>query len=144
MELFGQFLYNETNEKERKKTIFYLNDKIEDELVQHIINEVLRFEVSFFSPEFIPISIKNFIKMFHSKVEDLESKVCKDKLKRIHNKINEHWSNIIDQYLDQESTDGDSSDYVFVQWIFFSQVLSDGIQEIWSEHDPKYGNFVLL
>ncbi|KAM6593027.1 hypothetical protein CsatA_000730 [Cannabis sativa] len=112
MELDGPFSYNETNKKERKKTIFYLNDEIEDELFQHIINEVLRFE-------------------------NLESKVSKDKLKRIHNKINERWSNCIDQYLDQESNDGDSSDYVFVQWIFFSQVLSDGIQEIWSEHDPK-------
>ncbi|KAM6568704.1 hypothetical protein CsatB_016689 [Cannabis sativa] len=127
MELVGPFWYNETNKKERKKAIFYLNDEIEDELVQHIINEVLRFQVSFFSPEFIPIEIKNFIKVFHSKVQDLKSKVSKDKLKRIHNKINEHWSNCIDQYLDQESNDGDSSDYVFDQWIFFSQVLTDGI-----------------
>ncbi|KAM6568708.1 hypothetical protein CsatB_016693 [Cannabis sativa] len=127
MELVGPFWYNETNKKERKKTIFYLNDEIEDELVHHIINELLRFEVSFFSPEFIPIEIKNIIKVFHSKVEDLESKVSKDKLKRIYNKINEHWSNCTDQYLDQESNDGDSSDYVFDQWIFFSQVLSDGI-----------------
>ncbi|KAM6552228.1 hypothetical protein CsatB_002036 [Cannabis sativa] len=139
MELAGLFWNNNNNEKDYK---FVLNEeKIEDDLVHHIIVEVLRLEVCIYSPEFFPMMLSNDV--FFSMSEHLKCNVFEEKLKRVKDKINE-WKLGIKFGINK---DDEEEDYYCSEMKFLRQVLEDGVHEIWCAPNTTkliLSNLVLL
>ncbi|PON41759.1 hypothetical protein PanWU01x14_287290 [Parasponia andersonii] len=107
---------------DEEKVMFFLDDKIEDDLLHLIIIEVLRLEVSFCSPD-MPMKVTNDVAF--SMANHLLYNVFWDKLNRVGTKI-----------------DGLKSDIQFVhdeyssEMKFFREVLDAGVEELWTELIP--------
>ena len=102
---------------------YFLEDEMKDDLLNPIIVEVLRLEVSFCSPD-LPMKVINDI--FYSMAKHLVDNVFEEKLKGVAAKIDEF-----------------KSDFLFVQgeesskMKIFQQALDDGVKKLWTEFDLK-------
>ncbi|PON84965.1 hypothetical protein TorRG33x02_192170 [Trema orientale] len=123
--------YSDEANKDRKsredtdeeKVMYFLDDKIDDDLLHLIIIEVLRLEASFCSPD-LPMKVMNDV--FFSMANHLVRNVFEDKLRRVGAKIDALKSDIL--FVQDE----DSSEMKF-----FRQVLEAGVKELWTELEPK-------
>uniref|UniRef100_A0A803NV77 Uncharacterized protein n=1 Tax=Cannabis sativa TaxID=3483 RepID=A0A803NV77_CANSA len=126
LELAGPSWSN--NGCENKRILFDLDEEIEDDVVHHIVMEVLRLEVCICSPEFFPMMLLNDV--FYSMATHIRSNVFKDKLEGvITDKIN-LWKYYIDQF--QVDLEVDHYEECCSEMNFLRQVLEVGVLEICS------------
>ncbi|KAM6575842.1 hypothetical protein CsatA_024169 [Cannabis sativa] len=128
MELAGPFWDDENKISLVKKTAHF-DKEMEDDVVHCIVAEILRLEVSFCSPEFVPMMFDNDV-LFSMSVH-LKSNVFEEKLERVEEKINE-W--MFDIEFVQKCI---HEDYFCSEMKFLRQVLEAGAYEIFTEHDKS-------
>ena len=114
---------------------FCLDEEMEDDLVHHIIMEVVRLEVSFCSPVFFPMRLLNDV--LFSMSENLRRNVFKHKLERVADKIRVSKSDVA--FGQEDDQDQDSSEMKFLR-----QVLEAGVSEICASCDKTLWTVVNL
>ncbi|PON41762.1 hypothetical protein PanWU01x14_287320, partial [Parasponia andersonii] len=102
-----------------EKVMYFLDDKMDDDLLHLIIIEVLCLEASFCSPD-LPMKLINDV-FFEDKLKRIDAKIDALKLD-------------IPFFQDEDSSERK----------FFRQVLEDGIKELWTELEPKPGSLTKL
>lgn len=114
---------------------FCLDEEMEDDLVHHIIMEVVRLEVSFCSPDLFPMRLLSDV--LFSMSEHLRRNVFKDKLRRVADKIRVSKSDVA--FGQEDDQDQDSSEMKFLR-----QVLEAGVSEICASCDKTLWTVVNL
>ncbi|KAF4357407.1 hypothetical protein F8388_017860 [Cannabis sativa] len=115
------------DDDEEEEVTFIFDEEIEDDIVHHIIMEVLRLEVCICSPEFSIMLINDVI---FSMSKHLEDNVFKEKFEGIEYKIN-MWKNDVDFILKEDSDDDDDDQ----EMKFLREVLEAGVFDLWSRSD---------
>ncbi|KAF4385985.1 hypothetical protein G4B88_031120 [Cannabis sativa] len=118
------------DDDEEEEVTFIFDEEIEDDIVHHIIMEVLRLEVCICSPEFSIMLINDVI---FSMSKHLEDNVFKEKFEGIEYKIN-MWKNDVDFILKEDSDDDDDDDDD-QEMKFLREVLEAGVFDLWSRSD---------
>ncbi|KAM6591823.1 hypothetical protein CsatA_014428 [Cannabis sativa] len=123
LDLEGPLLNSEKSVDKGGDRVFYLSDEIEDYVVHHIIIEVLRFEVSFCSPDF-PMMLTNDV--LFSMSRHLVDNVFEEKLKKVEDVIT-----VVRKYVIQFEYDHLSKELKCLR-----KVLGDGVHGLWTQQDP--------